>query len=81
MRVTKEDKPLNRFLSDTQKIVHRHLADRNHVITEEELRNIRIGMMPSPEMDSLTTQADEGRQRNSDTDPAGTPVTLNESEP
>jgi hypothetical protein len=34
------------FESDTQKIVRRHLEDPNHVITEEELKNIRIGMIP-----------------------------------
>src|SRR5690349_4751915 len=37
------------FVSDTEKLVHRHLADPNHVITEEELAGIRIGMTPPPD--------------------------------
>ena len=32
-----------RFESDTQKIVRRHLQDKDHVITEEEIASIRIG--------------------------------------
>ncbi len=35
-----------RFESDTDKIVHRHLADKNHVITDEELQSIRVGQLP-----------------------------------
>ncbi len=35
-----------RFESDTQKIVRRHLSDPDHVITEEEMKNIRVGMTP-----------------------------------
>lgn len=42
----------DRFESDTQKIVRRHLEDPNHKITEEELRNVRIGMTPVIEHDS-----------------------------
>lgn len=30
------------YVPDTQKIVHRHLQDPNHQITEEELKSIRI---------------------------------------
>lgn len=30
------------FLTDTAKIVRRHLQDVNDVITEEDLRNVRI---------------------------------------
>ena len=39
----------DRFESDTQKIVRKHLEDKNHVISEDEIRNIRVGMTPSPE--------------------------------
>lgn len=34
------------FESDTARLVHKHLTDPNHVITDEELANIRIGMSP-----------------------------------
>lgn len=35
-----------RYLSDTQKIVQRHLEDEDHVITEDEMKSIRVGMTP-----------------------------------
>jgi hypothetical protein len=44
-----------RFESDTQKIVHRHLEDQNHVITDEEIASVRVGMSPPP--DGPTQQA------------------------
>ena len=31
------------FQTNTIEIVHRHLQDVNHKITEEEIRNIKIG--------------------------------------
>ena len=34
----------DRHESDAQKIVRRHLRDKNHVITEEEMSSIRIGV-------------------------------------
>src|SRR3954470_9828732 len=37
----------DRFLSDTQKIIHRHLENKNDVITEEDIKNVRVGMTPS----------------------------------
>ena len=37
------------FESDTEKLVHRHLSDPNHVITDEELARVRIGMTPPPD--------------------------------
>ncbi len=41
-----------RFESDTQKIIHRHLENKDDVITDEDIRNVRVGM--SPEMDEPT---------------------------
>ena len=35
------------FESDTDRIIHRHLANENDVITEEDIRNIRIGVTPA----------------------------------
>ena len=34
------------FKSDTARLVERHLKDPNHEITEEEMRNVRVGMTP-----------------------------------
>ncbi|MDQ6609778.1 MAG: hypothetical protein M3Y85_08160 [Bacteroidota bacterium] len=46
-----------RFESDTQKIVRRHLENKNDTITEDDIRNVRIGMTPPP--DELTENATE----------------------
>ena len=35
-----------RFESDTQKVVRRHLENKDDVITDEDLRNIRVGLTP-----------------------------------
>ena len=35
-----------RFESDTKKVMRRHLSDKDHVITEEEIASIRVGMTP-----------------------------------
>jgi hypothetical protein len=34
------------FESDTKKLVRRHLSDKDHVITDEEIASIRVGMIP-----------------------------------
>lgn len=73
-RTIENDTP-ERFESDAHKIVRRHLQDKNHVITEEELRNVRVGMTPPPEeIDNVGYQGEEERPREN-TDPAGTPLT------
>jgi len=38
-----------RFESDTQKIIHRHLENEDDIITEEDIRNVRVGMSPPPD--------------------------------
>lgn len=40
-------------LSDTQKVVRRHMQDQDHVITDEEMRNIQVGSS-IPKMDAPT---------------------------
>ncbi|MDQ3277457.1 MAG: hypothetical protein M3Q06_03970 [Bacteroidota bacterium] len=35
------------FVSDAKKLADKHMADPNHVITDEELQNIRVGVTPS----------------------------------
>ena len=42
-----------RFESDTQKLVRRHMEDPDHHITDEEMANLRVGMNP-PELDDAT---------------------------
>ncbi|MGN6399539.1 MAG: hypothetical protein ACTHMD_03735 [Flavisolibacter sp.] len=43
------------FESDTQKIVRRHLENKDDVITDEDIRNVRIGM--TPPLDAPTEEA------------------------
>jgi len=73
-----ENKTADQFESDTQKIVRRHLEDKNHVITEEEIRSVRVGMTPSVnelENPELRSDVEEAKARENSADPAGTPLT------
>lgn len=58
------------FESDSQKVVRRHLEDKDHVITDEEIRNVRIGV--SPPANGLQAPTED---RNEESDPADKPVT------
>src|SRR6476620_2148203 len=48
------------FQSDKQKIVKRHLENKDDVITEEDIRNVRVGM--TPPLDDATEEALEERE-------------------
>lgn len=48
------------FISDTQKIVRRHLENQHDVITEDDIRNVRVGM--TPPMDEATLEAIRERE-------------------
>lgn len=37
------------FESDVAKLVRRHLSDPNHVITDEEMASLRVGMISQPD--------------------------------
>jgi hypothetical protein len=45
-------KPTEEFETDSQKIVRRHLEDENDVITDEDIRGVRIGVTPHNEGDT-----------------------------
>jgi hypothetical protein len=49
-----------RFESDTQKIVRRHLENEDDVITEEDIRSVRVGM--TPPLDEPTEEAIRERE-------------------
>lgn len=55
--VEKNENPENlnddRFESDTQKIVRRHLEDKDDIITDKDIAGVRVGMVP-PEFDKAT---------------------------
>lgn len=42
------------FESDTQRIIHRHLKDKNDIITDEDIASVRVGM--TPEFDEATEE-------------------------
>ena len=55
----------DRFETDTQKLVRKHMEDEDHVISEEEIASVRVGMSPPP--DAPTRQAiEEAEERISD---------------
>ena len=41
--------------SDSQRIIHRHLENKDDIITDEDIRNIRVGANPA-EMDEPTRE-------------------------
>lgn len=48
-----------RFESDTQKIIRRHLENEDDIITDEDIASVRVGMVP-PEFDRATEARFEG---------------------
>ena len=63
-----------RFESDTQKIVRRHLENEDDIITDEDIASVRVGMVP-PEFDRATEvrfEDDEAREAVEDDLTAGT---------
>lgn len=75
----------NRFESDTKKIVRRHLEDPNHQISEEEIRNVRIGMSPDVEdngkeklekmVDEVEADKQSENNKEKDIEPNDDPIT------
>jgi len=52
----------DRFESDTQRIIHRHLENKDDIITDEDIASVRIGMIPS-EFDEATEARFENETR------------------
>lgn len=48
----------DQFESDTQRIIHRHLENKDDIISEEDIRNVRVGMVP-PETLSTDSEREE----------------------
>jgi hypothetical protein len=57
-----------RFKSDTAKVVERHLKDPNHQITEDEIRNVRVGMTPPTQDEILPSDQRVADRKRSDED-------------
>jgi hypothetical protein len=54
-----------RFESDTQKIIRRHLENQDDVITDEDIASVRVGMVP-PQFDAATEARFEGEEARED---------------
>src|SRR5437763_510103 len=61
-----DEQNLERFESDTQRIIHRHLENENDVITDEDIRNVRVGLTPlvdeSEQQENLEERVDEAEE-------------------
>lgn len=71
-----------RFESDTQKLVRKHMEDEDHVISEEEIASVRVGMSPPPDAptqegieEAEERAADEKANSEDDLTPGGQKVT------
>ena len=54
------NQPEQSFESDTQRIIHRHLNNKEDIITDEDIRNVRIGVTPPiPDDPTLARFEDE----------------------
>ena len=58
--VNNTDQNGERFESDTQKVVRRHLENEDDIITDEDIRNVRVGM--TPPLDTPTEEAIKDRE-------------------
>lgn len=57
MKAYNDSKKSSRNLPDSRKIVHRHLSDKNDVITDEDIKGVRISK-ELPSFLSVTTGAE-----------------------
>lgn len=83
-----EQKSNMEFESDTQKIIRRHLENEKDEITDEDIRNVRVGM--SPPLDEgvplnetefkKTLETNDGESKGASDEPITPWDTLNENE-
>jgi len=60
-----ENVDTERFESDTQKIIRRHLENKDDIITDEDIASVRVGLVP-PEFDAATEARFEGEESRED---------------
>jgi hypothetical protein len=62
--------------SDTQRIVHRHLENKDDIITDEDIKNVKVGVTPAiPDAATLARFEDEEYNGNDETNTEGKPLT------
>jgi hypothetical protein len=67
--LNEEQDNMERFESDTQKIIHRHLENEDDVITEDDIRSVRVGMTPTePDTATMQNMANEDDEKSPEDD-------------
>lgn len=57
----------NRFESDAQKIIHRHLENEKDIITDEDIASVRVGAV-NPQFDEATAARFEDEEPRKETE-------------
>ena len=67
----------NQFETDAERIIHRHLNNKDDIITDEDIRNVRVGVTPAvPDAATLARFEDEEKKEDlNDSNQPGNPVT------
>jgi hypothetical protein len=67
----------NHIETDAERIIHRHLSNKDDVITDEDIRNVRVGVTPVvPDAATLARFEDEEEKENlNDSNQPGNPIT------
>ena len=78
LNTTENNSRENQPQSDSQKAVRRHLEDENHVISEDDIRNVRVGVTPEKvdTGEELVKQVEEeNAEKKDDEQPNDKPIT------
>jgi hypothetical protein len=59
----------NEIESDSQKIIHRHLNNKDDIITDEDIRNVRVGSTPAVPDEATLARFEEEKNENTQITP------------
>lgn len=63
----------DRFETDSRKIVHRHLENKDDIITDEDIASVRVGIDPAELDPAVKEKLEEEGQVDANTDDAPKP--------
>jgi hypothetical protein len=75
MEQVNQENENQRFESDTQKIIRRHLADENDQITDDDIRNVRVGLVPPTEERVEIEEENKETENSEDKEGSDEPIT------
>lgn len=61
--------------SDTQRIVHRHLENKDDIITDEDIKNVRVGVTPAIPDAATLARFEDAEDLQNEADKKGKPLT------